>query len=134
MLCGILFQILCLTFQYHDSRPRILRSFIAIELPEEVKSALSRLQDKLKESVADIRWVKPDNIHLTLKFLGDIDDKNIGNIVQQLEGACAEYSFFDLEVSGIGVFPNDGGIAAIAGTRQADRLACVYRDTGAFRQ
>jgi 2'-5' RNA ligase len=83
-----------------------LRSFIAIELPEEVKSALFRIQDELKESRADIRWVKTDNIHLTLKFLGDIDGKNIGNIVQQIEGACAKYSFFELEISGIGVFPN----------------------------
>jgi 2'-5' RNA ligase len=106
MVCGILFQILCATYRCCVRLPLILRSFIAIELPEEVKSALSRLQDKLKESAVDIRWVKPDNIHLTLKFLGDIDDKNIGNIVQQLEGACAKYSFFELAVSGIGVFPN----------------------------
>lgn len=85
-----------------------MRSFIAIELPDEVKSSLSGLQDELKESRADIRWVKPDNIHLTLKFLGNIDGNNIGNIVQQIEGACAKYPFFELEISGIGVFPNIG--------------------------
>ncbi len=83
-----------------------MRSFIAIELSEEVKSALSLLQDELKGGGPDIRWVKPDNIHLTLKFLGSIDGKNIGNIVQQIEGACAKYPFFELEISGIGVFPN----------------------------
>jgi 2'-5' RNA ligase len=106
MVCGILFQILWKTFQNYDSRHLILRSFIAIELPEEVKAALIGIQDEFKESRADIRWVKPDNIHLTLKFLGEIDGKNIGNIVQKVEGACAKYSFFELGISGIGVFPN----------------------------
>ena len=51
-----------------------IRSFIAIELPGEVKLALARLQDKLKSgSRAPVKWVDPDIIHLTLKFLGNID-------------------------------------------------------------
>ena len=127
MLCGILFQVLCTTSQCYDSRLLILRSFIAIELPEEVKSALSGLQDELKESMADIRWVKPDNIHLTLKFLGNIDGKNIGNIVKQIEGACAKYQFFELEISGIGVFPNIRSPRVLwAGIQYEDAFAGLY--------
>ncbi len=83
-----------------------MRSFIAIELPETVQSSLSALQKSLMECGADIRWIKPENIHLTLKFLGFVDDKDIRDIVKQIEGTCADYPPFDLVISGIGVFPH----------------------------
>ncbi len=84
----------------------ILRSFIAIELPETVKSALSELQGELKKCGADVRWVKPDNIHLTLKFLGDVEENIVEGIIDSLKGTCGKHSTFSLELSGIGVFPN----------------------------
>jgi len=83
-----------------------LRSFIAIELPGEVKSALSDLQREFKECGADVRWVKPDNIHLTLKFLGDIHEDTIGAVQKIMEGACKGYSSFNLELNGAGTFPH----------------------------
>ena len=51
-----------------------MRTFIAIELPKEIKEYLARVQNKLKASGADVKWVEPANIHLTLKFLGEIDE------------------------------------------------------------
>ena len=84
-----------------------IRSFIAIELPREVKSALTRLQDKLKAAgSAPVRWVDPANIHLTLKFLGDIDTGITGRITSALEEAARGTRPFNIEVSGLGVFPN----------------------------
>lgn len=83
-----------------------MRTFIAIELPERVKSALTELQRELKQCKADIRWVKPDNIHLTLKFLGDTDEKILDSIVEELKAACSGYGRFDLETRGVGVFPD----------------------------
>jgi 2'-5' RNA ligase len=83
-----------------------LRFFIAIELSEKVKSALTELQRELKQCKADIRWVKPDNIHLTLKFLGDTDEKITGNIVEEIKAACIGYKEFALEIKGVGVFPD----------------------------
>lgn len=83
-----------------------MRSFIAIELPERVKSALTELQRELKQCKADIRWVKSDSIHLTLKFLGDIDDKIIDRIVEATKAACIGYGRFDLETRGVGMFPD----------------------------
>lgn len=83
-----------------------MRSFIAIELPETAKSALAELQQDLKKTGADIRWVKAENIHLTLKFLGNIEEEIIGRIVQVIKGACKKFESFDLEIKGIGVFPN----------------------------
>ncbi len=83
-----------------------MRSFIAIELPDTAKSALAELQRELKKTGADIRWVKPDNLHLTLKFLGNIEEKVIGTLVQVMRGTCNKYTPFNLEIKGMGFFPN----------------------------
>ena len=83
-----------------------MRSFIAIELPETAKSALAGLQQELKKTGADVRWVKPENIHLTLKFLGNIEKNIIDSIVQILTGTCNKFEAFTLEIKGTGVFPS----------------------------
>lgn len=83
-----------------------MRSFIAIELPETITSALSSLQQELKQCGADVRWVRPEGIHLTLKFLGEVEDKDVAGIVKMIEGTCMRYRAFNLEIKGTGVFPN----------------------------
>lgn len=84
-----------------------IRSFIAIELPDEVKSALTRLEDRLK-SGGDypVKWVDPNNIHLTLKFLGNISSGRISEITAALETAVQGMPPFHLDIKGLGVFPN----------------------------
>ena len=83
-----------------------MRSFIAIELPETIKNVLAELQKELKKCGVDVRWVKPGNIHLTLKFLGDIDENQVSNIVDVMSRASESYRAFRLTLSGVGVFPN----------------------------
>jgi 2'-5' RNA ligase len=84
-----------------------IRSFIAIELPGEVKQALDAIEEKLKTSCnAPVRWVDPASIHLTLKFLGDIDSGTTGDITAALEAAAGGIHPFSVTVSGLGVFPN----------------------------
>ena len=75
-------------------------------MPEAVKSALSEFQQELNKCGADVRWVKPLNVHLTLKFLGEINEKDVYRIIEAVEGTCRKYTAFNLEVSGAGVFPN----------------------------
>jgi len=106
-----------------------LRSFIAIELPEKVKSALAELQQELKKCRADIRWVKPENIHLTLKFLGDTDARSIDRIIDAVKAACSIYSRFDLEAKGAGVFPDMRAPRVLwAGISDSDSLSGLQRD------
>lgn len=70
-----------------SDRSQQLRLFVACELPEEVRRALGRLQDDLRRLGADrLRWVRPESIHVTLKFLGDIDEAR----VDELSAALAE--------------------------------------------
>lgn len=82
-----------------------MRAFIAIELPGEVKDLLARLQDQLKASGADVKWVSPLNIHLTLKFLGEINDKELDKISQILEETAKEKHPFYIRLSSVGAFP-----------------------------
>jgi len=83
-----------------------MRAFIAIELPQDIKNAISRLQSKLKASGADVKWVAPSNIHLTLKFLGEIDDKTKDGICILLKEIAARTQIFTIRLGGLGAFPN----------------------------
>ena len=84
-----------------------IRSFIAIELPGELKSGLSQLQAQLKAAGhAPVKWVDPYSIHLTLKFLGNIAADRVDEITRVMEAAAREISPFHLEVRGLGAFPN----------------------------
>jgi 2'-5' RNA ligase len=84
-----------------------IRSFIAIELPDEVKSALTQLQAQLKTGKQlPVKWVDPYSIHLTLKFLGNIDLNKVREVTGAMEAAAQGISPFKLEVKELGVFPN----------------------------
>lgn len=82
-----------------------LRTFIAIELSKEVKDLLGKLQDTLKKSNADVKWVKKENIHLTLKFLGAIEKEKIDEIIKIIDSISHNISVFQLDISSIGAFP-----------------------------
>jgi len=84
-----------------------VRSFIAIELPDELKLGLTQLEARLKlDNQPWVKWVNPYSIHLTLKFLGSIDIDKIGEITKAVEESARGISPFRLEVKALGVFPN----------------------------
>jgi len=84
-----------------------VRSFIAIELPDELKLGLAQLEAQLKMSKPPwVKWVNPYSIHLTLKFLGSIAVDRISEITKAMEEAIQGIPPFRLEVKDLGVFPN----------------------------
>lgn len=84
-----------------------VRAFIAIELPDEVRAELGRLQARLKSGgSAGVKWVDPHSIHLTLQFLGSVDVDMLPEISRAIEEACRGVSSFRLKVKGVGAFPN----------------------------
>lgn len=84
-----------------------VRSFIAIELPDELKSRLSGLQAQLKSGEFSwIKWVDPYAVHLTLKFLGNVSVDRLKAVTGGVEVAVRGISPFCLEVNELGVFPN----------------------------
>ena len=84
----------------------MIRSFLAIELPKSIVKKIEEVQDELKLSRADVRWVSPGKIHLTLKFFGNIDESKIESIVQAIEGPGKATPSFSLKVKGLGAFPH----------------------------
>lgn len=82
-----------------------LRTFIAITLPRNVTARIENIQSGLKDRGVDIRWVPPENIHLTLRFLGDISLKMRKEIETAIEATGNGFSPFKIGVKGIGVFP-----------------------------
>ena len=84
-----------------------IRSFIAIELPDELKLELTRLQAKLKlGKQSSVKWVDPYAIHLTLKFLGNVAVDRVDTIIGAMQESVEGISPFDLEINELGVFPN----------------------------
>lgn len=83
-----------------------IRAFVAFKLPERVIGHAEALQDKLKAHHLKLRWVKPQNIHLTLKFLGDIPEADITTVGSALEKAVKNQEPLEMTVQGMGVFPS----------------------------
>jgi 2'-5' RNA ligase len=84
-----------------------IRSFIAIELPQEVRAGLHRLQTELKlPQHSFVKCVAPEGIHLTLKFLGNISPQKVSDITSVMEQASQGVSPFRLQITEVGAFPN----------------------------
>ena len=83
-----------------------LRTFICFELPSQVNDAIAELEEKLRPLSRGVRWSRPESIHLTLKFLGDVDEADIDPIAQAIQKACKHVSAFDIQLLGAGAFPN----------------------------
>jgi len=82
-----------------------LRAFIAFKLPVHVTSLLHSVQQELMNYGFKVRWVRPENIHLTIKFLGDIHQTDLDRISEALIESATSYSSFSFSAKGIGIFP-----------------------------
>lgn len=89
-----------------DSQGQTHRAFIAVALPAHVSEALGALQKKLRDFGIRMKYTDPENIHLTLKFLGDIRAADVEAINAQLSAAAAGFSPMTLSAKGMGAFPS----------------------------
>ena len=71
-----------------------LRTFIAVALDAAVHARVTALQETLGRSGAEVKWVEPDNVHVTLLFLGEVDDRAINDVCRAVTECCAEQSGF----------------------------------------
>ena len=83
-----------------------VRTFLAIELSPPVKARVVALQESLAAAVPDVKWVEPDNLHLTLLFLGEVDERDLLAVCRATQAAVADLPAFALSVEGVGAFPN----------------------------
>jgi 2'-5' RNA ligase len=82
-----------------------MRCFIGIEMESRLKEPIKSIQDDIRE-FAHATFVNPDNLHFTLAFLGEVDEKNLGNIKDSVSSVVKHLKKTDIEVGGLGVFPN----------------------------
>jgi 2'-5' RNA ligase len=83
-----------------------IRCFIAVQLPADLRAALARLEQGERSSGDGWKWVKPDLLHITLRFLGEISPKEVENARVALREAAAQLAAFEFSVEGLGVFPS----------------------------
>lgn len=83
-----------------------VRTFIAVEVPLEVMSRAIQVSERLQIAQAKVSWVKADNLHLTLKFLGDVPDNELNDVCAAVKAAAATLSAFEAMIRGVGAFPN----------------------------
>src|SRR5579859_5960666 len=87
----------------------MIRAFIAIDIPDDVRVAIEEAQTRLKRAHVGVKisWTKIDNLHLTLQFLGYIEEPLVDKIKSVLESVAGEHQPFDVSVQGAGAFPNE---------------------------
>ena len=84
----------------------MIRTFIAIELPESVRGMIDRFQREASGQNFRLRWVKPENIHITLKFIGDTSEEVIEQITTDIFRTPSLFNKFTIALGGTGIFPN----------------------------
>ena len=86
----------------HD---KMIRAFLAIDVPDIYRAGLAAVQEALKKSGADVRWVTPANIHLTLKFFGEITDAQVEAVAAAAGAVAAATPVLTLQAQSLGTFP-----------------------------
>ena len=84
----------------------MIRAFLAIDVPPDYRAGMAEVQEALKRSGADVRWVAPANIHLTLKFFGEIAEAQVEEITTAAAAIAAATPAFRLQAQSVGTFPN----------------------------
>jgi len=119
------------------------RTFIAVEISADIRDNAVALQESLAKTGAEVRWVTPDSMHVTLLFLGEVDDRELHVICRAVKDVAASEPPFPLRVSGVGAFPNVrhpkilwAGITDGADElkRLYDKLEAKLLDLGCYRK
>jgi len=109
-----------------------IRTFIALELPGEIREKLAQLQSMLNDGTSGVRWVRPAHMHLTLHFLGPTRSDRLEDIAGALDVATRNIQPFVFAVAGIGAFPNSNNPRVIwAGIQAPERLFAFKKQLAA---
>src|SRR4051794_13752260 len=102
-----------------------MRCFVAVKVPESVRELIVRVQEALRRADAHVKWVERENLHLTLKFLGDLDEDRVDSLRALFAEEATRWRPMALEYRGIGTFPERGAPRVVwAGAiGEIDRLA-----------
>jgi RNA 2',3'-cyclic 3'-phosphodiesterase len=83
-----------------------VRTFIALDPGKAIRDRLIALQEDFAKTLPDVKWVEPDNLHVTLLFLGEVDNRTLPDLCRAVQDAVAEQPAFPMSIEGTGCFPN----------------------------
>ena len=86
--------------------PKRIRTFIAVGIPAAIREQLGELQQSLAPHAEDVKWVDPDKVHLTIKFLGEVDERDIYEVCKRVGEVAGAWVAFECSVARAGAFPN----------------------------
>ena len=81
------------------------RTFIGVEIGDEIRASAVALQEALAKTGAEVKWVEPENLHISLLFLGEVDDRELHSVCRIVKAAATAEAPFPLRVLGVGAFP-----------------------------
>lgn len=104
-----------------------IRTFVAVELADAVCVRASELIERLRTSGANLKWVERDRMHITLKFLGDVDEREVHEVCRSVSDAAREVPAFSLHCGGAAAFPDverprTPWLGVVAGSQQLSLL------------
>ncbi len=83
-----------------------MRAFLAVELPADIRRALTHLQSQLAQPRADVKWTEEANLHVTMRFLGEITEQQRQGLEEMLRGAASHHPVATIQLTGLGAFPS----------------------------
>ena len=83
-----------------------MRTFIAVNLPESIRRDFGHHLDRFRPLARGVSWVPPGNVHITLKFLGEVPDNELSGVNEAVKNALSGYPPFEVQLGGFGAFPN----------------------------
>jgi 2'-5' RNA ligase len=106
-----------------------LRTFIAVDLGKSIRDRLVSLQERLAQSGAPVKWVELENLHVTLLFLGEVEDRDVPAVCRAVADVCREHTPFPLTVEAAGSFPNARRPRVLwAGIGEGSQELCALHD------
>jgi 2'-5' RNA ligase len=83
-----------------------LRTFLAVDLGKPIRDRCVALQEALQRAGAEVKWVEPDNLHVTLLFLGEVEDRDVAALCRAVADVCGRHHLFLASIQTVGCFPN----------------------------
>lgn len=109
-----------------------MRLFVATDISDEIRAGLGDLQRQLQGKVnirkTDVKWVKPELVHLTLKFLGEVNDSKAAQVCDLVAAAAEKHKSFELEAAKVGYFGKNAARVLWVGTGQSEALSRLQKD------
>lgn len=108
-----------------------VRLFLAIEIPPDIVRNVESLQGRLARVMEGVRWTAPRKLHITLKFIGDLPDEQVEEVIEFMEIVAEKHEAFDLQISGVGQFPGSGTPSVLwvgCGEKEGRELLSLQED------